>query len=171
MSLITWKKNNNDPESPTAPELRRSSKRVRISVVVRATARGHPQAWSLPGNRFLSQSAHSHPAIPSTFRRRTPRRCVAQLPSDLSVFLIPDVVPSWDGHVCASVSLSSPFIRPWESFSSILIWFFFFFLHLRRIHNSDPTSWFLASNRPLHLPSSSFAPSDVFQPRSSSGQS
>lgn len=145
----------------TSPDLRRG----------KSHRWGRSPSWSLPGNSFLSQSAHSHPAIPSTFRRRTRRRRVAQLPPDLSVFLIPDVVPIWDGHVCTSVSLSSPFIRPWESFSSILIWFFFFFLHLRRIHNSDPTSWFLVSNRPLRLPSSSFGPSDVFQPRSSSEQS
>lgn len=36
LSLVIWKKNNN-VESPTSPELRRPSKRVRISVVVRAT--------------------------------------------------------------------------------------------------------------------------------------
>lgn len=66
LSLITRKKNNNNTESPTAPELRRPSKRVRISVVVRATTRGDPKAWSPPDDRLLSQSADSHPAIPST---------------------------------------------------------------------------------------------------------
>lgn len=65
LSLVTWKKNNNNAESPTAPELRRPSKRVRISVVVRATTWGDPNALSLPDNRFLSQSADCHPAIPS----------------------------------------------------------------------------------------------------------
>lgn len=40
LSPVTWKKNNN-VESPTSPEQRRPSKRVRISVVVRATDLGH----------------------------------------------------------------------------------------------------------------------------------
>lgn len=61
LSLVTWKKNNN-VESPTSPEHRRPSKRVRISVVVRATDLG---AWKPPGNRSISQSADCHPIIPS----------------------------------------------------------------------------------------------------------
>lgn len=60
LSLVTWKKNNN-VESPTSPEHRRPSKRVRISVVVRATDRGLPHAWKPPGNRFISQSTDLSP--------------------------------------------------------------------------------------------------------------
>lgn len=39
LSPVAWKKNNN-VESPTSPEHRRPSKRVRISIVVRATDLG-----------------------------------------------------------------------------------------------------------------------------------
>lgn len=72
LSLVIWKTNNN-VESPTSPEQRRPSKRVRISVVVRATDLGHaPNAWKPPGNRFISQSADCHPIIP-LHRRANPR--------------------------------------------------------------------------------------------------
>lgn len=95
----------------TSPDLRRGkSHRSGRSPSLESARQQVPQPISPLSSR-----------LPSTFRRRMRRRRVAQLPSDLSVFLIPDIVPSWDGHVCTSVSLSSPFIRPWESFSSILI--------------------------------------------------
>lgn len=58
-----WKTNNN-LESPVSPGLRRSSKRVRISVVVRATVLGYPQAWNMLCNRSIRKLTRWHTAIP-----------------------------------------------------------------------------------------------------------
>lgn len=66
LSLVIWKKNNN-VESPTAPELRRPSKRVRISVVVRAT--------QMPGIRPATGSSANQSIVTLPFHCQANLKC------------------------------------------------------------------------------------------------
>lgn len=69
---VVCKKNNN-VESPTSPELRKTSKRVRISVVVRAGDRGRLFAWNQPGEQALLSISWLSP--PSFHSRANLNQC------------------------------------------------------------------------------------------------
>ncbi|KAI9528997.1 hypothetical protein NQZ68_015764 [Dissostichus eleginoides] len=80
---------NNNVESPVSPELRRPSKRVRISIVVRAPDQGYPNAWNLPGNSndVVNKEEAVQPSMLSHHQLFHPRRPISDGLTGHALFL------------------------------------------------------------------------------------